>query len=675
MSFHCYHFSLERDQRRRMIERGGQRRSLISHEGGFSIIETMLAVAIVGIVVTGFAGAVVFAQENVTQGARRMRATMLSDEGLEAARSIRDNAFNELKYNQSAILLAGGEWTFEGEGTTESIDIYSRTITFASVCRDALGAIASCPAMIVDPHTLKITSLVTWQEPRSGTQTISKETYVTNWESQEWTQTDWQGGGGQTLWSDASKYSADDGNVDVTTAGEAKLAPITSSCSGASWTFDAEGDYTFDPNKIEVVSGVARLKTQSGVIASGQTANPGFDTASSWTYGTWDLGNQETSVTQRSSTGGNPTWWVSTTLTARKNRQVGGYAQQSFVTTVDNPDSVLVTLDYQTWSRSLGPNDRAYFYVFVEPTSGAPTSIANAVWSHQYSAADPLQTWQTGVSIDATSKITAQGTYYVKLAVWLETANATGNPNRSFRGGYDNARLTWTKNGPQYPSDRPPINNGQSYEPPSIDTWTTFSESATKNGGEIYYQISDDDGATWYYWDGTQWAAAGAGDDNTAADVNAHLAEFDAVNGKFMFKAFLESDGTQAIELDEVAVGCDNAQGGTGNFETSGWLESSAFDTSASSKFQIVEWDETIPACTPACAVSVQVRTAPDGGGVPGTWTPWYGATGAGTFFTNASGTRIWTELNDNRWVQYRFTLEGDGTETPVINEIRVNYK
>jgi len=73
--------------------------------------------------------------------------------------------------------------------------------------------------------------------------------------------------------------------------------------------------------------------------------------------------------------------------------------------------------------------------------------------------------------------------------------------------------------------------------------------------------------------------------------------------------------------------------------------------------------------------VKFEVSTAPDSGGSPGVWSSWYGAAGSGTFFTNATGTLISTDLNDNQWVRYRATLSGNGSGTPVLEEVRVNYK
>jgi len=134
-----------------------------------------------------------------------------------------------------------------------------------------------------------------------------------------------------------------------------------------------------------------------------------------------------------------------------------------------------------------------------------------------------------------------------------------------------------------YPTDKPTINPISSYNPASVDSWTTFAETANKNGGEIYYQISDDDGATWYYWDGSNWSAAGSSDYNTADVINTNLWQFSTANKKIMFKAFLESDGSQFVQLDEISVGCANLQLETGSVNTDeNWVTVNMANTYAS---------------------------------------------------------------------------------------------
>lgn len=76
------------------------------------------------------------------------------------------------------------------------------------------------------------------------------------------------------------------------------------------------------------------------------------------------------------------------------------------------------------------------------------------------------------------------------------------------------------------------------------------------NEGSVRYHISPN-GSDWYYHDGVSWiAAAGFATSNTAAEVDADIATFhtDVSSGDFYFKAFLDSDGTEAVELDKVEI-------------------------------------------------------------------------------------------------------------------------
>ncbi len=106
-----------------------------------------------------------------------------------------------------------------------------------------------------------------------------------------------------------------------------------------------------------------------------------------------------------------------------------------------------------------------------------------------------------------------------------------------------------------YPTDKPSVIPTSSLIPTEVNEWLSFIETSTKPAGtEIYYQLSDDDGATWQWWDGVSFVAAGAADYNVAADINANISEFPITNGKILFKAFLESDGTQTPRLNNLRI-------------------------------------------------------------------------------------------------------------------------
>ncbi len=263
------------------------------------------------------------------------------------------------------------------------------------------------------------------------------------------------------------------------------------------------------------------------------------------------------------------------------------------------------------------------------------------------------------------------------------SARYTSNTNiQLLRNRWNQAFVAWTQsidfsgiNKPiTYPSDDPTIQPSAFYNLGGVSELTAFEETANKDGGEIYYQLSNNNGATWLYWGGSNWTTAGASDYNTASVVNTNIGSFPTSTTQFLFKAFLSGNGSQQVALDNVRIfwGEDAGGGGSVGYETSGFLVSSALDMGDASPVQVIEWSEDRPADT---EIKLQVRTAPDSGGSPGTWTDWFGETGSGTFFTTTSPTLIPTTINANQWLQYRAELSGDGTVTPVLYDINLNYK
>jgi hypothetical protein len=109
-----------------------------------------------------------------------------------------------------------------------------------------------------------------------------------------------------------------------------------------------------------------------------------------------------------------------------------------------------------------------------------------------------------------------------------------------------------------------------------------------------------------------------------------------------------------------------------GSYSANGWLLSSAYNLSQPSKIQVIEWTGMVGAGT---SLKFQARAAADKNGSPGKWGAWYGATGVGTYFTLADGSLISTDLNGQQWLQYRVELSGDGSATPILNKVKINYK
>ena len=824
-------------------------------DAGQSILEVVVAMGVFALIAATLMALAIGGLQGLEQGGEQTQAQALAQEGMEAVRSIRDRAWNENTYAMSSVSIMGSEWIFDGEGTTETIGQFTRIITFGDVCRDALNDIGVCPGLYTDAHTKEIKVEVTWQVRPGVTNSVQRIAYVTNWDSREWTQTNWFGGSGQTIWLDSTRYNADNGGLDVSTPGEVKLQATAGSGatldpgfqfvtdSSVNWPYDIPGNYTYDSSLIDVAGSNAQLKASGGSTVSGDTLNATFDSNdANWTYVDWSQGGGDPdAIGVHQSFGGNPNGYVEVTLPFNlKNKRIGGYWEQSFTTTVSDPN-VTCEIDWRAFTSALPSQgvDELFVAVYIDASSGEPL-IGTEILRKDFTNVFAWESHSGTNAFDCSSSVSGAGTYYYKIAVWIDATNKNTGP---IVVGFDNAKVHWEKTtGGSFSTDKPHIRPTSSYTAPGVQSWDTFVENATKNGvAEIYYQISLDNGAIWQYWTGVSWVDDPDGDEgaleddyNVASVVNANLASLPTIAEQIVFRAFLVSNGTDLVQLDEIIigftpspspwsfftwdvnggevtpagiirlsggnpdsyaeiqipsdarndlvggyweqsilipqdgidvdcgfewsvtewvavdgvddyqlyvfldsstgepaigkeiwssglqsgttgwsgsesidcsssatstgtyyyklaawldaknkstgpiiVGYDNAQAsfGTATYVSSAIFTSSAFDMSDASPVQVIEWDEALPICSPACEVKFEVSVAPDDAGSPGVWGSWYGAGGPSTFFATSTGALVSTDLNGSQWMRYRATLTGDGTDTPILEEVRINYK
>jgi len=74
----------------------------------------------------------------------------------------------------------------------------------------------------------------------------------------------------------------------------------------------------------------------------------------------------------------------------------------------------------------------------------------------------------------------------------------------------------------------------------------------------VTYQISRNNGADWYYYDGSVWTLTTlwVSESSSAGVINTNIDDFNSVGSgnEFLWKAYLTSDGDQAVEIDEISV-------------------------------------------------------------------------------------------------------------------------
>jgi hypothetical protein len=104
--------------------------------------------------------------------------------------------------------------------------------------------------------------------------------------------------------------------------------------------------------------------------------------------------------------------------------------------------------------------------------------------------------------------------------------------------------------------------------------------------------------------------------------------------------------------------------GGGSAYQASGTVESSTFDATASAAFNYLAFTGTVPTNT---NIQIQVATNNDNS----TWT-YLGPDGtASTYYTTASALPLNTL---GRYARFKATLTGNGTATPILQDITVNY-
>jgi len=600
---------------------------------GQSLLEVILAMAIFGIISATMISLSLGGFVSLGQGGEQTAAEGLAQEGVEAVRSIKDRAWNELVFVTSSVSVKNQQWVLSGEGTTEKIGKYSRVISFADVCRDDKHNIAVCPAAYNDVQTKNLASVVTWLVRAGVENTVQQVSLVTNWDAKQWVQTNWRGGFGQKIWSDSSKYGSDDGNVDNTKIGQVQLVALSGNgCGQIKWDFSNVSQYVYDSSKIEVVSGFGQLKELGGLCTGPSHACSGLTTKMSCQKNSschWEssFASDGPSISDKDPfTTSRIGFWSAFSETAVKN---GGeiYYQLS-----DDSGA-----SWKYWNGSDWVNTQVLTdYNLASVVSANISNFSTSTKSIMFKA----------FLVNDGAKTTKLDQIQV---------DCTRQHDWDFSGSAGYTRL-----------------NSLSMLPSNLSQWVGFKETSAKNGGEIYYQLSDDKGKTWKYWNGSAWAVAGANNYNTAHAVDLNISKFPVSTGKIAFKVFV-SDNNKA-QLNKVSI-LWQEQSHVGGYESSGSLVSSAFNLGDASPVTIIGWNQDLSKCLPDCSVEFQVRTAPNNAGAPGAWSEWYGKGGVGKYFFDPRGTLISKDLNWNRWAQYRVELNGDGANTPVLEDVTINYQ
>lgn len=619
-------------------------KKLAKKQTGQSLIELLIAMVIFIMVIASITFMTLDAQVADRQGEERTRATQLAYEGLDASKSIKNRGWKYLTIGQHGLDSTNGFWEFAG--SENIIDQFKRQVIVANVYRDNNKNIVETGGTI-DFDTKKITSNVNWSFTPERPSDVTLASYLTNWKSKKWLQTT------QAHFDAGTKNGVltvpiDDGALQLNTA---------SSTSSKIWEFDQATDYSYESSKIEVTSSVAKLKQITGP-KSGDTLNPDFKTnADSWTFSSWGAAG---ATGNYKSTGGNPDGYVDINIPKTAGTRLGGYWYQGFDVAVNNPTVASLNFDWRainlTYANLVFP---VTLYVFVDSASGPPT-IGTEVWSQ---SVEDITAWTGPVTLDVKSKLASAGRYYLKLAFWVVTPPK--KPAGPFTIGYDNAKVHWEGFGTSYPTDEPTINPINSFTAANITQWTSFTEVAS---GTTRYQLSNDGGKTWRYWNGSTstWEVAGPGQYNDAATVNGNINRLGITAFGINFKTFLISNGQNQVTLDSVTIGYSQS-----SFTLSGDFVSSVFDSgSDTTNYNYIAWTADVPT---GSTLKFQIRTTGRKQSFPPNWLGPDGT--SNTYFENPGDVFPDPDLDSTYRIQYKAYFTSNGQNTPVLKDITIDYE
>jgi len=144
---------------------------------GISIVEIIIASAIIATSVVGIIGAIQIYLKIVHQNARETQAVLLLDETAEAVQSLRDINYGLYIANASlsstyTIFWDGAQYQLSTSTITLPYDM-SRTIVFKNVFRDSSDQIVESGGTL-DSDTKKATITISWPY-KDETKTITSE--------------------------------------------------------------------------------------------------------------------------------------------------------------------------------------------------------------------------------------------------------------------------------------------------------------------------------------------------------------------------------------------------------------------------------------------------------------------------------------------------------------------
>ncbi len=239
------------------------KRQLIKNQNGQSLAEIILAVAIFSLLALSLVSLSLGGLSASLRAEELSQAQFLAQESLEALKSIKERAWNELVYTTSEVGTSSNQWVLMGEGTSGQFGKFTRVINFYPVWRDSSNQITSSTTVgaYLDVASKKAEVIVSWQTEQGREVQVKYVSYLTNWGANLWEQSNWQGGNGQLVWVDETKYYSDDGNININASGQVELASIATSTYATSGIIVSSAFNTGTTSAFSIISWEEEIPT------------------------------------------------------------------------------------------------------------------------------------------------------------------------------------------------------------------------------------------------------------------------------------------------------------------------------------------------------------------------------------------------------------------------------
>lgn len=612
-------------------------------ENGQTLIEVLVALGLLGILLPALATGLVAAREGKAHESQRLAATALLREADEAVRSVREKGWSQLSSNGTYYpVVSGSSWSLAaGSETTNG---FTRQVVVSDVQRNASGVIVPSGGT-VDPSTKKVVTTVSWQTPFP--QSVSNESYYSRFlNNAAWT---------QTSTADFTAGTTANTSISATNGGQVELSPIAGAPTWGSLrvTGSYNSSVTNDATAT-FISGTYLYLTAGPTLFIFNLATPGtptlagsYSTTSTTTITDVFVSGNYAYLSTTADTGElltvNVTNKAAPTLTNTFNLGDAANAQSIFI---DGTYAYIGKISATSTNREL------YIVNIATPTSPSITgsyehagSVMGVQVSGNYAYLATTHDTQELVVLNITNKAAPS------LAGSFDLPSSTADATRLTTVGTTVYLTTLAS------STGPEFNIINAATPGAMSRTGSFELGANATDVAVSGNYAFVTGArSTKQLSILNITTPSAPSENSSINLTTTTNSV-AVSGEYAYIASTED----AREL----VVVKNGTTGAGGYQASGAFESSSFDAGAPAAFNYLNFTLTEPA---GSEVLVQIAVNTDNA----TWN-YVGPDGTSSTFYQTSG-GVPLAATAARYIRYKVTFTGNGTITPVLQDVAVNY-